>query len=68
MACRIAKARRDPNALKDKFTYLRNIPRNVLSFDCSSGVFSDPGVAIGGAERVVSVDIADGAVEGAGEG
>ena len=45
-------------------TYFLNMLRNVFSFEESSGAFSAPG-ALGG---IVSVDIVDGAVEGAGEG
>ena len=45
-------------------TYFLNMLRNVFSFEESSGAFSAPG-ALGG---TVSVDIVDGAVEGAGEG
>ena len=45
-------------------THFLNMLRNVFSFEESSGAFSATG-ALGGA---VSVDMVDGAVEGAGDG
>lgn len=43
------------------------MPRKVFSFEESSGALSTAG-AYGTADVEVSVDMADGAVEGAGEG
>jgi hypothetical protein len=48
-------------------TYFLNIPRNVLNFELSSGIFSAT-AAVGGVPVDVSVEATDVAADGAGEG
>jgi hypothetical protein len=63
LVCRIALQLK----LGEAPTYFLNILRKVFSFEVSSGARSAPGAATA-ADVEVSVDIVEGAVDGAGEG